>query len=402
VRLLVASYAYPPLRYPRAIQVARLVAHLEIDTAVVCASESDAGDRTLLDAYPDRDRIVERVPWSLRSSAISTLRDRVLKERLLVPDRYRPWQWDAGRLIKRQGLLRAGDVLATFGQPMSDHLLGLRLKRSHDVPWIAHLSDPWTDSPFRNSGIVSSTLNQRLERAVFRHADALVFTSEETANLVLSKYPAELRAKGHVVPHAHDPALYRKPTPHEGIIVRYLGNFYGSRGPAPLFKALTLLNTEQPGALRDVRVEIIGSHESPLSTAQLADLPPGVVSVRPPVPYIDSLVLMREADILLVLDAPGPSSMFLPSKLVDYLGAERTIVSVTPEGTAARLTRAANGLHADPEDVAGTAGILADALADVRAGRSRIAPGVLVASYAAPVVAARFAELVRRVARPAR
>jgi hypothetical protein len=41
--------------------------------------------------------------------------------------------------------------------------------------------------------------------------------------------------------------------------------------------------------------------------------------------YQESLKLMSEADALLVIDAPADQSVFLPSKLIDYIGAGRPI-----------------------------------------------------------------------------
>jgi hypothetical protein len=49
---------------------------------------------------------------------------------------------------------------------------------------------------------------------------------------------------------------------------------------------------------------------------------------------------MVASDALLVVDAPGAHSLFLPSKVVDYLGARRPIFGITPEGPTARILTA--------------------------------------------------------------
>jgi glycosyltransferase involved in cell wall biosynthesis len=366
---------------------------------VVCGLEPGPGDTTLLAAYPDGERPVARVPWSAASRTFRRWRLRILDEHLLVPDLYRPWQRDASRAVRRRGLLPKGDVLATFGQPMSDHLLGLRLARRAGIPWIAHFSDPWTDNPFRGGGRLTRRLNARLEAAVVMRADALVFTSAETVELVLAKYPDGLRAKAHVLPHAYDPALYPDGARNDAeVSVRYLGNFYGHRGPEPLFRALRMLAESRPEVLQNVRVELVGSREAPLAEHAPAGLPGDLVRLREPVDYVESLSLMRASDLLLVLDAPGERSVFLPSKLVEYLGAGRPILALTPEGAAASFVRRVGGFHADPADADAAAGALAAALDSIRRGRSDLrAPRDVADTYAAPAVAARFWELVQRV-----
>lgn len=368
------SYAYPPLRYPRAIQVARLVAHLDEDVHVVCADEPGAPhDPSLERAYADAAPVT-RVAWTRGARLAQRVRDKVLEDRVLVPDRFRPWQ--RGAVAAARPLIGPDDVLVTFGQPMSDHLAGLRLLRSVGVPWIAHFSDPWVDSALRHAGRATRTLNERLERAVIERADAVVFTSDATVELVMRKYPDALRQRVHVVPHAFDPALYPEAEPEPGLL-RYVGNFYGNRGPKPLFDALRRLD--------GVRVEIVGSSEQPIE-----DAPPGV-SVRGAVDYLDSLALMRSSAALLVLDAPGARSVFLPSKLVDYLGAGRPIVALTPPGAAADLAERAGGRVADPSDPAAAAEAIAATLAD-RAPRP--VPEELRREYEAPAVAERMAAVI--------
>jgi hypothetical protein len=79
---------------------------------------------------------------------------------------------------------------------------------------------------------------------------------------------------------------------------------------------------------------------------------------------------MGTADLLLVVDAPAERSPFLPSKLVEYVGAGRPIAAFSPPGPAADLVRRLGGWVADPEDGAARADALAAALHHVREGGS--------------------------------
>jgi hypothetical protein len=67
------------------------------------------------------------------------------------------------------------------------------------------------------------------------------------------------------------------------------------------------------------------------------------------VDYKTSLALMESADLLLVIDAPFDQSVFLPSKLVDYIGAQRPIFAITPPGTSAKLVSDLGGMVAHPK-----------------------------------------------------
>jgi hypothetical protein len=125
----------------------------------------------------------------------------------------------------------------------------------------------------------------------------------------------------------------------------------------------------------------------------VAELPPYLMRVLGATDYVPSLALMRRSHVLLVVDAPGDSSVFLPSKLVDYLGAGRPIVALSPAGPTARIVGGNGGWCADPADPAAGAAAISAALTAVRSAASADR-GRAPAEFAAPTVAAQFRELV--------
>ena len=80
-------------------------------------------------------------------------------------------------------------------------------------------------------------------------------------------------------------------------------------------------------------------------------MPSGLVRVKAPVTYIDSLEKMQESDLLLILDANFRNSVFFPSKLVDYIGAKKPILAITPEGSCANIVKEIGGVVCSPETV---------------------------------------------------
>lgn len=360
MRVLAISYFLPPMQYPQAIQIGRLLRYLGAETGAVSGTSAGLGSGA--DCYADLD---EHLAFRLsvkHRPALSGLPFRLAQ--LAVPfyarspDEFRAWVPRAERAVTAK-LAETGfkpDVLVTFGEPMSDHLLGLRLKRRLGVPWAAHFSDPWVDSLYRRAEILSNIVNRRLERDVVMAADRLVFTSAETVELVMGKYPAAWRGKAAVVPHSYDPALYPKAARSGALVARYIGNFYGRRTPLPLFHGLRLLVERDPGALQDWRFELVG-RVAPrhLWHPAYRALPFGLVKVMPTVPYTHSLTLMTQSDLLLVIDAPDDFSVFLPSKLVEYLGAGVPIMGIVPPGASAQLIGRLGGVVANPRDQAAIA-----------------------------------------------
>src|SRR5262249_30030269 len=107
----------------------------------------------------------------------------------------------------------------------------------------------------------------------------------------------------------------------------------------------------EPAILENVQFEFIGNlASSGIEIPEFKLLPAGLCYVKAPVAYEESLRLMAEADGLLVIDAPAETSVFLPSKLVDYIGAERPIFGITPPGTAAKLIEHLGGWVTSPDD----------------------------------------------------
>jgi hypothetical protein len=235
---------------------------------------------------------------------------------------------------------------------MSDHLIGLEMKRRLKIPWIAFFSDPWVDNPFNREDPISAWINRRREKEVMAEADRVIFTSQETLDLVMSKYPGSWRRRAYVIPQSFDPGAYPEASSlskGELRMIRHVGNFYGPRTPAPLVEGLKRMIANHPELLSRVRFELVGRCSSLMQyRANIHSLPSDLISLRSPVDYQESLRLMVTADALLLIDAPTKFNVFFPSKLADYFGAGRPILGITPLGTSAKIILQAGGWVADP------------------------------------------------------
>lgn len=371
MQLLAVSYVLPPNLYPQAIQIGRLLYHCKDDLGVICGIVQT--NKSGLDCYPN---FAERLGFKIEVSFQSKLKG--FLQRLAIyglpfygrcPDEFSGWvdlaADEAVTFLDKEKI--KPDRLLTFGEPMSDHLVGKRLRSKLSIPWIAHFSDPWVDNPFRKYFFLSKWINRCLEKSVIRDADSIVFTSEETLELVMKKYPESWRSKAYVVAHGYQTDLYpsvpypKKSTP---LVFRYVGNFYGNRTPEPLFEGLVELQKINPRLLDGIRIELVGSTPKRMfKTPAYRALPNGLIKSTPTVSYLKSLQLMAESDLLMVIDAPNSEvSVFLPSKLIDYVGAGKPIIGLVPPGASANLIRRLGGVVADPQRTESIADMLLEAI----------------------------------------
>lgn len=383
----------PPMLYPQAIQIGRLLRGADIDLVTVSGRFSGTAKGLQGIYFGENQRFLHRL--ELEHRAPLTGMAHRLAMRLMPfygrsPDEFVNWSRQAAlsTIEWLEKIPDTVDVLATFGEPMSDHLVGLELKQRFGLPWLAHFSDPWVDNPFRRFQPLANLRNRKLEARVIEAADSVIFTSEETRQMVMRKYSATWMEKAFVLPHSFDPDDFAKNTRQTGtekIVLRYLGNFYGHRTPFPLFSALERLASSRPEALAGIRVELVGSLPGWMRWhPSLKRLPPGLLVVCKPVPYQRSLELMSSADLLLVIDAPARHSVFLPSKLVDYIGSGKPILGIVPPGASHKLIARLGGSTANPQAPADIEVALLNAIQEARAART------FTASWGTPAVRAEF------------
>jgi len=347
-KVLFLTYAFPPVNAPRSVQISRLLKYADLNPDLVCGVGHYQNDANLYPEAVDQLKSVHRVPFTKRQETWAKIKRKQPFGMLKDPDLFYPW---VKKAVKETWKIFNHDVLVSFGSPMSVHLGALKIKRKTGVKWIACFSDPWADNPFNNFSPALSRKVLKAEKLVFEQADKLFFNTPETIDLVMKKYNGAYRDKCGILPHSFDPELYPDASPPEEapLIFRYIGHFYGNRSPEPLLDALLKL----PKAQREkIHVECYGGYApSMIGNPAYKELLGSTVSFHKAVPYQESLALMKTAHALLVIDAPADISVFLPSKLVDYIGSGRPIMGITPPGASDRILKSLGQPTSDTSDV---------------------------------------------------
>ncbi len=103
---------------------------------------------------------------------------------------------------------------------------------------------------------------------------------------------------------------------------------------------------------------------------------------------------MQKADLLLMIDAPTNLSPFLPSKLIDYIGANKPIFVITPTGTAQKLIEEMGFLVANPDNPEDIASKLSIVIQEIKEGRVHSIPPHIRARYSVETVGQQMTQIL--------
>ena len=320
-----------------------------------------------------------------------------------IPDTYRFFNFLLFKKAKKMISESNYEVIVTWSQPHSSHLIGLKLKSSHgDSPkWIAHFSDPWISNPYFEVKSWVKKFNENLFNQVLNKADAISVTNEYVIAAEEGFAIAQNQRKVHVVPHSFLPSMYpseKKSRPELPIILRYVGSFYGLRRPDPILSALALLEENEPSIAKKLRVEFIGAKLDEKALKDVKKLNLVSIEILPSVSYRESLRLMQNADLLLIIDAPMEMSPFLPSKLIDYIGSNVPVLAFTPPGPSADLVEELGGWVASPTETESGFQALREALEVITTEEFHYSPPMgIVNSFNATKNGEAFVKIIEQI-----
>jgi hypothetical protein len=403
VKILFIAPDAPPKNSPESIQVARHLSGLVRRHAVTLVTTPVGRGWGWNDASVRVDgsaasTIELSLPWH---SLLTRLLDARVFQGLATPD---PQFWIrafAGRIRAR--LDAVPDLVYSRSQPFSSALLARSLKRELGRPWVMHLSDPWVDSPYRNESPRARRRNERWEASCFDEADAISLTTQGQVDFYGDKYP-QLRSKLFVSPNVMpERAPARTGSRDASGILRlvYTGALYGERRPTTLLAAIARLEAAEPAARGRIELLFAGNMTDDVRD-EIAQADRAGIRAVGTLSLESAAALMDGADVLVSIEPEGRHPLmktFLPSKLLDYLAANRPILALTPVGSEAwRLCEAGAGWAFEPGDADGVSRLLARLLAE---GVAAHAPSrSVIDAYSTPAAVSRlegvFAQVLDR------
>ncbi|HSG81495.1 MAG TPA: hypothetical protein VLC48_04535, partial [Gemmatimonadota bacterium] len=229
-----------------------------------------------------------------------------------------------------------------------------RLQRYSGLPWIADYRDLWSGNHWDARVAPFRWVESRFERRVLRGAARLT-----SVGSVLATRLAALHGKpAQVIYNGFDPNDYPpSTTPEPGFNITYIGSlYYPDQSPAPLFKALALLNDQHadPQSLR-IQVNFLGTESAALPRLAHRYGVSNQIRFSPAVSHQRCLAIQAAATALLYLGWRDPAEGIVSAKIFEYLGAGRPILAVGPPGGEVSSILQGCGLAnltEDPQEIA--------------------------------------------------
>lgn len=313
--------------------------------------------------------VEEKARWSERCAEW-------VRRTLFIPDARMGWIPFAARTARRVAKETGALVLYSTAPPYSTHVAARNVHRATGIPWVADFRDSWVDwlsAPKRRG--LPRRIDEGLEGSVLAEASAVVTVSEGVAADLASRHPGTRDDRWHVIHNGFDPADFegtapdRLGAPADTFVLTYSGTLYGPRDPQTLMDALDIMAATGHPLVRRLRLHFVGRVADPIRLRIRASGVAESARFLDYVPHERAVSLASGSDaLLLIVDDVPQSAGILTGKLFEYIGLERPILALAPDGEAATIVRELGGRHVRPRDVDGMVAALDGMWEAFRAG----------------------------------
>ena len=324
---------------------------------------------------------------------------------LFFPDMQLFWIPFAVRSAIRAHRALPVSVIYSSSPPVSTHLIAGLVKRSTGLPWVADFRDPWIGNAFAPElARPQRWLRARVERWIVHRADRVVFATPSLTGAYAARYP-DVASRFVTITNGYDAADLRavRAVPEDGPIFRlaYVGSLYGQNELRIFLAGLQEFLASQPAERQRLRVEFVGllsAHNQAIADWYSAPERLGdVVAFAGFVPQQEALRRLESANAALLLVAGDPGmNIFVAGKLYEYLGADKPVLAMVPEGDARAILRDLDwGVITEPN-----ANAVAEGLGRLLAAPAPERPADPDRRYERTQLAAQLADLLSAVEKP--
>jgi len=276
---------------------------------------------------------------------------------LLIPDPRCFWIKPSVRFLINYLKKNPVDAIISTGPPHSMHLIGLKLHRKTNIPWIADFRDPWTNIDFYrelNLSWLADKIHHKKENQVIKKANKVVSVTPTWCKELAEKAnrTVELVHNGY---DEEDIIKSNNPIDIDFSIV-HIGSINAARNPKVLWLALSELLKNDDELKKHLKIKLVGNIEpvvfSDIEQYQLGNHVEKVGYLS----HSEAINFQQTSQLLLLLINNTPNANgILTGKLYEYMASNRPILAIGPtKGDIADLLTETNaGTIVDFDDVTG-------------------------------------------------
>ncbi|WP_299117007.1 glycosyltransferase [uncultured Winogradskyella sp.] len=357
-KALIIAYYWPPAGGPgvqRWLKFVKYLPEFGIEPIVYCPSNPNYPivDESLVNELPKDITTIKqpinepyRFAKLLSKNSSKTISSGVIPEKnnqsileklmlfirgnFFIPDARKNWIKPSVRFLSNYIEKNNIDTIITTGPPHSLHLIGLKLKQTLNIKWVADFRDPWTTIGYHKSLKLLNFAKKKhikLEQEVLNSADQIVVTSNHTMNEFSSKtnQPIEVITNGY---DSHSVVVNEKDSK---FTLSHIGSLLSDRNPRILWEVLSELIEENREFAVQFQLNLVGVVSQTITNSIKTN---GLEKYLNLVGYVDhdeAIAYQKKSQLLLLIEIDSENTKaIIPGKLFEYMVSETPILAIGP------------------------------------------------------------------------
>ncbi len=254
-----------------------------------------------------------------------------IRGNFFIPDARVSWVKPSMRYLSDYISKNNIETIITTGPPHSLHLIGLGLKESLNIRWLADFRDPWTTIGYHKQLKLTKSSQKKhktLEKQVLTSADHIITTSFVTK----SQFKNITNRPIKVITNGYDYETMDRFELDSMFTIAHIGSLLSKRNPEVLWKVLSDLVKEDEGFAREFRLNLIGAvSDDVLESIEKHNLRSSVNNVGY-VSHKEAITFQKKSQVLLLIEIDSnDTKCIIPGKLFEYMVSNRPIIAIGPD-----------------------------------------------------------------------
>lgn len=258
-----------------------------------------------------------------------------IRSNFFIPDARVLWVNPSVRYLTKYILKNPVELIVSTGPPHSMHLIGMKLRKKLDIPWVADFRDPWTGIDYYDElllSLLADKKHKKLEKQVLKTADRVITVSqankEEFTQMGFDNISVITNG------FDHDDLATGPVKPDEKFSIAHIGTFMYNRNPDILWQALKQLTEENAEFAKDLVIKLIGKIDLKIIEQINIYRLDRFLNITEYLPHDQAIQELKKSQLLLlVINKTGNNKGMLTGKVFEYISSGRPILCIGPNGS---------------------------------------------------------------------